>query len=277
MFEKLKSLASKFRYDDREMPFLEHLEEFRRMIIRSAIAIVIGMIIAACFVPWMTTMLRAPGQQFIDSGQIVLQAPELTSGFKMWFALSFWGGVLISMPALMFIIGSFVLPGIRDIERKVLQRVAGFSGFLFMLGVVFGYKMMLPMTIRVMLSMIRKLDAKAIIIYQKYIDFALQILLGFGVAFQLPVVIIVLGQLGIVTSRNLRDKRRHVIVGLFVLSMILTPPDAASQIQMAIPLILLYEFCIWFLYFSEKKRNKPQVKSSRGDASDTTEDKSIEE
>lgn len=261
MFQRLKSLKHRFRYDESEMPFLEHLEEFRKMVIRSFVAIVIGMAACAYFVPWMTEMLRAPGQQYIDSGQITLQAPELTSGFKMWFSLAFWGGLLISMPALMVIVGSFVLPGIKDSERKMLQRVSGFSGVLFIVGVLFGYKMTLPMAIRVMLAMITKLDGTAIIIYQKYIDFTLQVLLGFGVAFQLPVAIIILGKLGFLNSRQLREKRRHVIIGFFVLAMLLTPPDWVTQVQMAIPLILLYEFCIWFLYFSEKGKRR---RSSKG-------------
>lgn len=271
MFQKLKSLNRRFRYDDREMPFLEHLEEFRKTIIRVAIAIGIGMVVAACFVPWITEILRAPGQEYIDSGQILLQANELTSGVKIWISIAFWGGLLISMPALMVIVGSFVLPGIKDSERRIFQRVAGFSGFLFILGVLFGYKMTLPLAIRVMLAMITKLDAEAIIIYQKYIDFTLQVLLGFGVAFQLPVAIIILGKLGFLTSRQLREKRRHVVVGLFILAMLLTPPDWITQVQMAIPLILLYEFCIWFLYFSEGGRRREVPAHSENETSEREE------
>lgn len=251
MINPFKSLKHRFRYDDSEMPFLEHLEEFRKMVIRSAIAIVVGTIACAYFVPWMTGLLREPAQAYIDSGQIVLQHAEVTAGFKMWFTLALWGGILISMPVLMFIVGSFILPGIKDTERTVFQRVSIFSGILFIVGVVLGYKVTLPLAMKIMLGFTSKLGGEAIWNYQKYVGFTLQVLLGFGVAFQLPIVIILLGKLGIINSRQLMEKRRHVIVGLFILAMFLTPPDVMTQILMAVPLILLYEFCIWFLYFSE--------------------------
>jgi sec-independent protein translocase protein TatC len=251
MFKKIKSLSSRFRYNDSEMPFLEHLEEFRRMIIRAGIAIFIGMALCAYFVPWMTQVLREPAQEYIDSGQIVLQHAEVTAGFKMWFTLALWGGILISMPALMFIVGSFVLPGIKNSERRIFQRVSVFSGILFIVGVILGYKVTLPMAMKIMLGLTSRLGGEAIWNYQKFIGFTLQVLLGFGVAFQLPIVIILLGKLGILNSAQLKAQRRHVIVGLFILAMLLTPPDVMTQFLMAVPLILLYEFCVWFLYFSE--------------------------
>lgn len=250
MIEKIKSLKSRFRYDDREMPFLEHLEEFRRMLIRSAIAIVVGMAVCWAFVPWMTDVLREPAQEYIDAGQITLQHPEVTSGFKMYLTLTFWGGILVSMPVLMMIVGSFIMPGIRDSERRVFRRVSGFAGVLFIVGVLLGYKVTLPLAMKIMWGFTGKLGGEAIWNYQKFIGFTLQVLLGFGAAFQLPVVIILLGKLGLLTSAQLREKRRHVIVALFILAMLLTPPDVTTQILMALPLILLYEFCIWFLHFS---------------------------
>ncbi|MCK4563451.1 MAG: twin-arginine translocase subunit TatC [Verrucomicrobia bacterium] len=253
MLQKLKSLTKRFGYDDSEMPFLEHLEEFRKTVIRSAIAIVIGMAICAYFVPWLTDVLREPAQQYIDSGQILLQHPEVTSGFKMWVTLALWGGILISMPALMVIIGSFIMPGIKKTERKIFQRVSGFSGILFIFGVLLGYKVTLPLAMKIMWGFTDKLGGEAIWNYQKFIGFTLQVLLGFGVAFQLPIIIILLGKLGFLDSAQLKEKRRHVIVGLFIVAMLLTPPDITTQVLMAVPLILLYEFCIWFLYFTEGK------------------------
>lgn len=256
MLDQFKALKNKFSYSDDEMPFLDHLEAFRKTIIRAAIAIFIGMAICAYFVPMLTDILREPAQQYIDSGQIVLQHPEVTSGFKMWLTIALWGGVLISMPALMIIVGSFIMPGVKDSERKIFQRVSGFSGILFILGVILGYKVTLPLAMKIMWGFADKLGGEAIWNYQKFIGFTLQVLLGFGAAFQLPIVIILLGKLGILNSTQLKEKRRHVIVGLFILAMLLTPPDITTQVLMAVPLILLYEFCIWFLYFSEGKKKK---------------------
>ena len=298
MFEKLKSFRNKFRYDDREMPFLEHLEEFRKMVVRSAIALVVGLLVCMPFADRLIMVLRAPAEPYIEKpaagpdgnelrlripasalgelrgkgpqapyyeipakvagpapkkpklGVIRLQFSEPSAAIKMWLTVAFFGGLLLSLPALVFFIGSFVLPGVRDSERRVLARISLFSGALFVLGIVMGYKVTLPMAMGLMLRIGSQLGGESIWFYNKYISFTIQLLLGFGLAFQLPVVILILGKMGLVNSRQLREKRRHVIVGLLILAMLLTPPDVMTQLLMAAPLILLYEFCIWFLHFS---------------------------
>jgi sec-independent protein translocase protein TatC len=121
-----------------------------------------------------------------------------------------------------------------------------------------------------------RLGGESIWFYNKYIAFSIQLLLGFGIAFQLPVVILILGKMGLVNSRQLREKRRHVIVGLLVLAMILTPPDVMTQMLMAAPLILLYEFCIWFLYFSGN-RGTVTVEAEGPDAEEDREEKNLNE
>ena len=296
MLKKLKSLKGKFRYDDSEMPFLEHLEAFRKTAIRVVITLLVGVVVCIPFAPRLISILRAPAEPYIEKnaeqvvrdsamqlripvaalaqapegeeyyevqaemvvpesgksnhGVIRLQFSEPAAAIKMWLTVSFFGGLLLSLPVLVFIIGSFVLPGIRDVERKVLQRISVFSGGLFLAGIAMGYKVTLPLALGLMLKVGAQLGGESIWFYNKYIAFALQLLLGFGLAFQLPVVILILGKMGLVNSTQLREKRRHVIVGLLILAMILTPPDILTQLLMAAPLIFLYEFCIWFLHFS---------------------------
>ncbi len=301
MLKKLKSLKGKFRYDDSEMPFLEHLEVFRKTAVRSAVALVAGVLICLPFADHLIAILRAPAEPYIEKsatdilqdsamqlripaasltdealvqkedgegyyrveaeiaapqtekqklGVIRLQFSEPAAAIKMWLTVSFFGGLLLSLPVLVFIIGSFVMPGVRDVERKVLTRISAFSGGLFLAGIAMGYKITLPLALGLMLRIGGKLGGESIWFYNKYIAFSIQLLLGFGIAFQLPVVILIMGKMGLVDSRQLREKRRHVIVGLLVLAMVLTPPDVMTQLLMAAPLILLYEFCIWFLHFS---------------------------
>lgn len=301
MLKKLRSLKERFRYDDSEMPLLEHLEEFRKTVIRSFAVLMVGMLICIPFANHLIMILRAPAEPYIEksteevlgASRILLRIPagsltddavahdeqgrpyyqveanislpvpeksnrsvirlqfsEPAAAFKMWMSASFFGGLLLSLPALVFIIGSFVMPGVRDIERKLMTRIALFSGGLFLLGVAMGYKITLPVALGLMLKIGSSLGGEAIWFYNRYIAFALQLLLGFGLAFQLPVVILILGKMGLVNSTQLREKRRHVIVALLIVAMILTPPDVMTQLLMAAPLILLYEFCIWFLHFS---------------------------
>ena len=284
------------------MPFLEHLEEFRKTAIRIIVALVAGVVVCLPFADHLIAVLRAPAEPYIEksaeevlgnssvhlrieadslsedalvvdeqggryydvkadvvlspsfkktkAGVIRLQFSEPAAAIKMWLTVSFFGGILLSLPFIVFFIGIFVMPGVRDIERKVMARVAFFSGGLFLLGIAMGYKVTLPLALGLMLKIGGSLGGESIWFYNKYIAFALQLLLGFGLAFQLPVVILILGKMGLVNSTQLREKRRHVIVGLLILAMALTPPDVMTQLLMALPLIFLYEFCIWFLHFS---------------------------
>jgi len=326
ILEKLKSIKKRFSYNDEEMPFLDHLEEFRKTLIHSIIAIVMGMLICLPIADRLIRILRAPAEPYIEKsteetiressfelrvpvisssnsvtslqellseaelvesedgsyyklpaevqavekkklssgGVIRLQFSEPAAALKMWLMVAFCGGLLISLPALVFIIGSFVMPGIKDVERRVLGRIAGFSGFLFLLGILMGYKITLPLALGLMLKIGGRLGGESIWFYNKYISFAIQLLLGFGIAFQLPVVILLLGKMGLINSRQLRDKRRHVVVGLLILAMILTPPDVMTQLLMAAPLILLYEFCIWFLYFTGDRGAKEEARPDPG-------------
>ena len=321
MFKKLKLLKGKFSYDDREMPFLEHLEAFRKTAIRTAIALVAGVLICLPFADHLIAILRAPAEPYIEKsieetmqgssvqlripaaaleqdpegyytvdaelmlaesrspspGVIRLQFSEPAAAIKMWLTVSFFGGLLLSLPVLVFILGSFVLPGVRNIERKVLQRISVFSGGLFLAGIAMGYKVTLPLALGLMLKIGGKLGGESIWFYNKYIAFALQLLLGFGIAFQLPVVILIMGKMGIVNSTQLREKRRHVIIGLLILAMVLTPPDVMTQMLMAAPLIFLYEFCIWFLHFSGSRATPVEAEEPEPDVGKDEETENLNE
>ena len=159
----------------------------------------------------------------------------------------FVSGLIVSAPFLIFFISLFVLPGLRAKEKKTITNAAVAGGILFAVGVSMGYFMTLPVAINLMLKFNDFLGTTATWGIDKYIGFVLQLLLGFGLAFELPVILIVLGKVGIISSRGLRTYRRHVIVGIFILSMFLTPPDPLTQLQLAIPLVILYECCIWIL------------------------------
>jgi len=120
-----------------------------------------------------------------------------------------------------------------------------------------GYFLTLPVALKVMIGLNAWMGVRPEWTVTSYVSFALQLLLAFGLVFELPILLLVLGRLGVVTSAQLREKRRHAIVGLFVVAMLLTPPDVFSQLVMAVPLVVLYEVCIWLIRATERTRSPP--------------------
>lgn len=252
MFQKIKT---GFHYNDGAMSFPEHFDALRKTVIYSVLVLLAGIIICIPFADELIAILRAPAESYIESGVIRLQFSEPSAALKMWLQVALVCGIFLSMPVLIFIIGGFIMPGIRDNERRLLEKLSLFSGLLFLMGVLMGYKATLPMALEVMLNIGNQLGGESIWFYNKYINFSLQLLLGFGIAFQFPVIVIMLGKIGLITSAQLREKRKLIVVGILVLAMLLTPPDIFTQLMMAMPLIMLNEFCIWFLHFSSKAKH----------------------
>ena len=164
-----------------------------------------------------------------------------------------WSGLLISMPFIVYFIARFVFPGLTDREKTVVKRASGFAVGLFMFGVILGYVVCLPIALKMMMWFHEWIEVAAEWTVNDYIAFVVQMLLGFGLAFQLPVIVLVLGKLGIVTGEQLRSKRRHVVIFCLIVGMLMTPADVASQLIMAVPLYLLFEICIGILWLDARK------------------------
>ncbi len=259
MWRKFKSFKKRFQYDENEIPFLEHLDYFRKTIINMGISLLIGVLICVPFSKHLLSILLVPAEPFLDTNiennmGILLVFQEPTSSIKMLLMVTFFGGLLISLPAMIYFLAGFILPGVRYNEQKALRRIIFFSGGLFVLGIFMGYEITLPLAMQWMLNLGSYLGGESIWFFSKYITFVLQIILAFGLAFQLPVIILILGKMGFIGSDQLRKKRRHIVVSILVLAMLLTPPDVLTQLLLATPLILLYEFCIWFLHFTGNRQ-----------------------
>ena len=149
-----------------------------------------------------------------------------------------------------------MFPGLKAIEKKVIVRSSGFVVILFAAGVSLGYFVTLPIALKMLMWWNDYMEATPLWTLPKYITFCTQIIMAFGLVFQMPVIILILGKMGLVTAQQLREKRRHVIVLLLVLAMLLTPPDVFTQLIMAGPLVILYELCIWMLRALERKKAK---------------------
>ncbi len=240
--------------DEVTKPFLEHLEDLRQMLIRCALALAVGTAITLPFVPLIFAFLKAPLDRVVKHPDLFLQSIEVTGAFSVTMRVGLWSGLLLSAPFLLFFIGQFIFPGLTNKEKAVIRQTGGFSIVLFIVGVWLGYTFTLPVGLRMMFGMHDWLGIQPVPQVTSYVAFVVHLLLAFGIAFQMPVILVVLGRLGLISSQQLRQRRRLVIVILLIVAMVLTPPDPITQVIMAGPLVVLYEFCIWVVQISERRQ-----------------------
>ena len=235
-------------------PFLAHLEDLRKTLIQCVMALTVGMVIAFPLAPRIFAVLKIPLKGVTNNPDFFLRSLEVSGAFMVTLRIAFWAGLLMSAPLIVIFIGRFIFPGLTRREREVVLQKSGVSVVLFVLGAMLGYWITLPVALKVLFGMNEWLGVRAEWTVTSYVAFTTQLLIGFGLVFELPVVVLILGRLGLLSAAQLRAKRRLAIVIALVLGAVLTPgPDVFSQLMMAIPLILLNELCIWVLFYTEKK------------------------
>ncbi len=241
-------------FQDQPKPFLDHLEDLRSTLLWCLAFLTLFIVIAIPLSPQIFRLLRVPLSSITDHPEQFLRSIEVTGGLSILIQIAFWSGLMFSSPFLAFFIIRFVFPGLSSRERKAVSGGIVFAIVLFVFGVLLGYFITLPIALQVMFRLHNWLSIQVEWTINSYAGFAMKLLIAFGLAFELPIVLMVLGFLGIVTSTTLRLKRRHAIVIILIIAMVLTPgPDVFSQLIMAVPMILLYELCIWMVRLFEKK------------------------
>lgn len=232
------------------MPLLAHLNALRSSLFIAAVSWVACAIVALVFSPEILAWLESPAA----GDQKLLGGLDLTSGFSTMIEIAVWGGTFLSFPFLVFALLRFVFPALSLRERSAILvvLVAGFA--LFLAGTVLSYSKTLPMVVAAFQQVNKWMGLNVgTIRIEGYIAIVLKTLMAFGLVFQMPLILFVLGCMGIVSSDGLRKKRRLAIVLSFLVSMFLTPPDPMSQIIMAVPLCLLYEVSIWAVWLKERR------------------------
>jgi sec-independent protein translocase protein TatC len=228
--------------DEDKQPFTQHLEELRKRLITSFIAVGIGFVVCFAFKKKLFYVLMAPLQKAMKSGDTLIYT-HLPEAFFTYLKTAFISGIILASPVLLYQFWMFIAPGLYDREKKLLIPILFLSTLFFTGGALFGYFVVFPWGFKFFLSFatdtIRPMPSM-----KEYLGFSAKLLLGFGIVFELPLVITFLARLGIVSVQFLKTNRKYAILFIFIGAAILTPPDVVTQVLMALPLILLYEISI---------------------------------
>ena len=235
-------------------PFLAHLEDLRWTIIRCAGALAVGVVICAFSAKYILDALYYPYRQTGHDPKKLFNFGVIDP-FSIHMEISIFGGVILSLPFLLYFIGQFLLPALTPREKRFLAPIFFAGAGLFVIGVIFCYMFVLSITLKFFFAYSDYLGFGATWTSKALIDFEVQMLVGFGLAFELPLVILALNHLGIVSAEQLAAKRRHAFFAIFVASCCIIPSsDLFSLSLLTVPMYVLYESSIFIARIVEKRR-----------------------
>jgi len=240
-------------------PFLEHLEDLRWTVVKMAITLFLAMIICFAFRATLTAIMQRP---LVGAGQDIqtLQSLGITDSLTISFNLAFYAGMVVSFPLLLYFAAEFVLPALTAVEKRLMLPAIAVSFLLFLSGVFACYFWLLPQTISFFFRDAQSMGWRPMWTVREYYSFVTRFTVGFGLAFELPVVVLALVRFGLLTYLFMRRTRPYAVVVIFLLAAVITPtPDMLTLLAMGMPMYLLYESCIWIAWFMDRKSRPRQL------------------
>jgi sec-independent protein translocase protein TatC len=241
--------------EEEKLPFTAHLEELRNRLIVVFAAVGIGFLISYAFkekifeiLSWPLISVMGKGDKLIFTG--------LPEAFFTYLKVALLSGIVIAAPVILYEFWMFVAPGLYKKERRLLLPAVILSSIFFVGGALFGYFVVFPFGFKFFLGFTSE-TVRPLPSMREYLGFSSKLLIAFGLAFELPLVVTLMARLGLVTVDFLKKNRKYAVLIFFIVAAILTPPDVVSQILMAVPLMFLYEISIIGAKIFSKKTPDP--------------------
>jgi sec-independent protein translocase protein TatC len=259
---------------EKDMSFLEHLEELRRRLFWSVVSVILGIILIVvyhdvvvddiimgprkpdfvtyrAFCHW-SHVIGVGDDLCLDPPRLVLQSTTMSGNMNADIMVCVVGGIILAFPFIIWQLWGFIRPGLKEKETKSVRGIVFYVSLLFFAGIAFGYYLLAPLSIQ-FLGNYSFADVQNTPTLLSYLKLTTTLVFGTGILFQLPVVIYFLSRIGIVNAAFLRKYRRHAFVVNLIIAAILTPPDVTSQILVSLPILLLYEVSIMVAARAERK------------------------
>jgi sec-independent protein translocase protein TatC len=263
--------------DDRQLPLLDHLIELRNRLMWACGAILVGFVICYLFADHIYAFLVKPladiyqgqtGRRMIYTG--------LTEAFFTYVKVAFWAGAFLTFPFVAAQLWLFIAPGLYRNEKQAFLPFLVATPILFFIGGAMAYYVVFPLAWRFFVSFETpggpgtlpiELEARV----GEYLSLVMKLIFAFGLSFQLPVALTLMGRVGLVSAEALSRNRKFAIVGVFAVAAVITPPDIISQVTLAIPILLLYEISIIAVRMVERRRAEAEAAEAAADAAASTE------
>jgi len=228
--------------DEKKLPLTTHLQELRKRLILSFIAVGGGFALCYTFAEKIFDILAAPLLGMMPQGGSLIFT-SVAEAFFTYMKVAFIAGLILASPFVLYQIWAFVAPGLYRHEKKYVVPFVLAGSFFFAIGILFAYYVALPIGFKFLLGFATDF-IKPLPSMKEYLSFSIKFLLAFGLVFEFPVVLVLLARIGVVDAKTLARQRKYAILLIFIFAAILTPPDIISQVIVALPMIGLYELSI---------------------------------